>query len=76
MFEVGMRVEVVRSISPTEIGFWVNNWISPDMDKAVGRIGEILEIDDSRDILVKFGEKMGTSDNWWYPYFVLREVNS
>jgi len=69
-FKIGDRVRVLRKAKSNERG-WQNSWIDGSMDRAVGRIGVITDIDPALryDVTVRV---QGIGMAWGYPAFVLK----
>lgn len=69
-FKVGDRVRITRRAESHEQG-WKNSWESPEMDRTVGKIGTVVNINPVRhDIQVR----VPRCDNWGFPSFVLELV--
>jgi Mind bomb SH3 repeat domain len=69
-FKVGDRVRILRKVRSHARG-WENSWIS-EMDKAVGKIGQVTYVSSGRahDVNVKVPE----AGDWGYPDFALKLV--
>jgi hypothetical protein len=64
--KVGDKVLITRAAKSHEQG-WGNGWVSPKMDKEVGKVGTIVEIaEEGQGIRLS-----GLGENYRYPYFVL-----
>ena len=62
---VGDKVKVLRKAKNGEMG-WENNWISPEMDRQIGGVFEIIN-------LIKGGISL-SPDAHRFPFFVLELV--
>lgn len=67
-FNVGDKVKITRTAKNRENG-WHNSWV-PDMDKAVGKIGTIV----NRDYYGVQVNIPGVYGHYYYPEFILERV--
>ena len=70
--KVGDKVLVVAKVEKWEQS---TTWYGAKMDVTVGKVGEIINFDNSG-VVVTFPDNPRHADiGWWYPFFVLVKVN-